>query len=194
MNMSRFSLIISGVFLTAALSSQVGANQGTSAAIESPSNKAISAADQLMEVTGVNSSLKSIGSDMLMAQLQANPSMKPYKQVIQGFVEKHLAFEHIQPKLRQLYMETFSAEEMAQLVAFHQSPLGQKAKASMQTLRIKGAQIGAELVQANLPELQALIKAEAARIEGQQAHSNKITDAIQSEMDNINKVNKAAKK
>ena len=64
----------------------------------------------------------------------------------------------------------------------------------MQTLRIKGAQIGAELVQANLPELQALIKAEAARIEGQQAHNNKITDAIQSEMDNINKVNKAAKK
>ena len=184
--MRSLSIIIT-FFLLAALSSQVGAEQVTSTDIDSPINKAVLAAEQLMEVTGVNRSLKSIGNEMLAAQLQANPSMKPYEHVIKGFVDKHMAFEQVHPKLRQLYMDTFSAEEMEQLIAFHQTPLGQKAQASMQSLRIKGAQIGAGIVQANLPELQALIKAEASRLEAQQAHNKHITSAIQDEKNKFNK-------
>jgi hypothetical protein len=57
-----------------------------------------------------------------------------------------------------LYADSFTEEELGELTKFYNTKVGQKAAEMMPKLAAKGAQIGMERVQSNLPELQKMIQ------------------------------------
>jgi hypothetical protein len=57
---------------------------------------------------------------------------------------------------------------LRELNIFYASPVGRKVVDKLPELMKQGAQLGAARVQANLPELQAMIQAEVERLEGRQ--------------------------
>jgi len=104
----------------------------------------------------------------LAMQMKANPAMLPYQEVFRKFFAKYLRYEAIKEDLAQMYMQSFSADELDQLSDFYRTALGRKTLETMPELMRKGGELGMSRVQAHLPELRTMIEAEAHRLKSQQ--------------------------
>ncbi len=121
------------------------------------------AAEQMLNLMDMEVVLKKSVDEMLKAQVQANPAIAPFEGVMKQFFAKHMSWSTLKPDLVKIYMEEFSEAELNELNKFYQTPTGKKAVQSMPALMSKGAAIGSQKVQANMPELQAAIAAEAQK-------------------------------
>lgn len=99
----------------------------------------------------------------ISAQIQANPTLAPYGDVLKSFTAKYASFAVIKPDLMRLYRQTFSEAEIQELITFYQSEFAQRLLPKSASLQLLSSQAAAERVRQNLPELTAAIRA-AARI------------------------------
>lgn len=122
-------------------------------------------AELLLNTLGLDQVLQQTINQMLDLQLQQNPALLPYKQVMLQFFNKYMSYDSLKGEMVTIYSETFSAPELKQINTFYQSPVGKKTIEKMPELMAKGGQIGAKRVQEHLPELQEMIKVESERIQ-----------------------------
>lgn len=122
-------------------------------------------AEKLFNILGMKSALEQSMSQMLDLQLQQNPNLAPFRAVMMQFFQKHMSYESLKPDMLRIYAETFTGAELKEINAFYSTEVGKKTIEKMPALMTQGAQIGAARVQANIGELQEMIKAEAARLE-----------------------------
>lgn len=108
---------------------------------------------------------------MVEVQINRNPSILPYKDVMRQFFQKYMSYEELKPEIIKLYADAFSAEELREINAFYASPTGKKTIKLMPDLMTRGAEVGSRRIQANIQELQQMIQAESERLqrEAQQA-------------------------
>jgi len=121
------------------------------------------AAEKLLQVTHMQQTLDMAMQRMLAVQVQSQPQLQPYKQVMLDFLRKYMGFKSIKDDLVALYVRNFSEKELDDIVAFYETPSGQKAVSKLPVLMSEGAQLGVRRVQAHLDELRAMIRAEQAR-------------------------------
>lgn len=122
-------------------------------------------AEKLFNILGMESALEQSMSQMLDIQLQQNPKLAPFKQVMMQFFQKHMSYDSLKPDMLRIYAETFTGQELKEINAFYSTDVGKKTIAKMPALMTQGAQIGAARVQENIGELQEMIQAEAARLQ-----------------------------
>mgnify|MGYP000161915512 CR=1 FL=1 len=122
-------------------------------------------AEKLFNILGMESALEQSMSQMLDIQLQQNPQLAPFKNVMMQFFQKHMSYDSLKPDMLRIYAETFSGQELEKINAFYSTKVGKKTIEKMPALMAQGAQIGAARVQENIGELQAMIQAEAARLQ-----------------------------
>lgn len=122
-------------------------------------------AERLLNMMGMEEAMKQTTSQMLDLQLQQNPALVPFKEVMMEFFSKHMSYESLKPDMVRIYSETFTAPELREINNFYATEVGQKTIQVMPTLMVQGGQIGAARVQENIGELQAMIKLEAERIQ-----------------------------
>jgi hypothetical protein len=96
-------------------------------------------------------------------QIEANPTIQPYRQILLDFMAKYMNWEALAPEMTRLYMEAFTEQEIGDLEKFYATPTGQKAVKIMPELMAKGAAVGQKQVQAHMGELQQAIQAEAMK-------------------------------
>lgn len=108
-------------------------------------------------------------SQIMDIQLQQNPALLPYKDVVMQFFRKHVSYSSLKPEMIQIYAEVFTAQELRDINAFYRTETGQKTIRLMPQLSAAGAQLGLQRIQQNGAELQRMIQAEAARIKELQA-------------------------
>ncbi len=130
-----------------------------------------SAAEKLLDSMNMEYTLAQSIEQMLNLQLQQNPAMAPYKEVLSTFLKKHMSYESLKPDMVRLYAEEFSAAELNEITAFYKTDVGKKTIEKMPSLMAAGGQIGAQRVQANMPELQSMIQAESEKLQKQQSQS-----------------------
>jgi len=123
------------------------------------------AAEQMLTLMDTEMLMKRSMDEMLKAQIQANPMIAPYEGVMKQFFAKHMSFDSLKADLVKIYMDAFTEKELQEMNAFYQTPAGRKAVQSMPVLMGKGAQIGAQRVQQNMPELQSAIAEETKKQE-----------------------------
>ena len=128
-----------------------------------PSTHAKAAEDLLLTV-GTKATLEKAIEQQLKIQVQSTPDLIPYEQVMMRFLEKHLGWQSLTGELIRLYMQTFTEAELHSIMEFYKSPVGQKMVIKQPELIVQGTEIGIKRVQDNLPELDALIKAESVRL------------------------------
>ncbi|MBF0220021.1 MAG: DUF2059 domain-containing protein [Gammaproteobacteria bacterium] len=104
---------------------------------------------------------------MLDVQIQQNPALADYRQVMLDFLNKYVSYESMRPQLVRLYTEAFSAAELKEINAFYMTSTGKKTLKMMPEMMAKGALISASLIQSNMSELQAMLAAEEARLQQQ---------------------------
>lgn len=123
------------------------------------------AAERLLESMNMELTLSQSIEQMLNMQLQQNPAMGPYKEIMSMFLKKHMSYDILKPDMMRLYAEAFTAKELDEITAFYKTEVGKKTIEKMPSLMAAGGQIGAQRVQANMPELQAMIQAESERLQ-----------------------------
>lgn len=131
-------------------------------------NAAEEEAGRLLDAMGMDTLLQSSIDAMLNAQVQQQPTLAPYQNVMRQFLGKYMSYSALKPQFIELYASEFSAAELAEIRHFYATATGQKALVKMPALMSKGAMIGSQTVQAHMAELQQMIAAESARIKQQQ--------------------------
>jgi hypothetical protein len=117
------------------------------------------AARELLRTIGGGKVMMTAANTMLDAQVQSNPKMAPYRDVVQKWLEKYFVWETIEPRIADDYAEAFTEPELREMIAFYKTPTGKKTLATMPALMQKGALIGMEILQQHKGELQEMIRA-----------------------------------
>jgi Uncharacterized protein conserved in bacteria len=122
-------------------------------------------AEILLDSLGMEDLMSRSMSQLIDVQLQQNPDLAPYKNVMIEFFDKHLSWDSIKPAILKIYSEEFTASELQEINRFYSTEVGKKTLEKMPALMAQGAQIGMTRVQANMAELQSMIQAESERLE-----------------------------
>lgn len=129
-------------------------------------------AAKLLDVLDMQATMDQAVVMSLESQLKANPQLAPYKEVMLGFLRKHMSYESLKAELVELYAGEFTAAELKEARMFYSSATGKKFIASMPRMMELGAAIGSKQVEKNLPELQALMQEETTRQQQSQPAPN----------------------
>lgn len=123
------------------------------------------AANELLDTMDINTLLSGSIDSMLQLELSKNPSLKPFEKVMRTFFNKHMSGESLREPFIDIYVETFTEKELKLINKFYSSPIGKKTLKETPALLSKGAALGQQRVQENLPELQKMIEQEANKIQ-----------------------------
>lgn len=96
--------------------------------------------------------------DTISTQIKANPALAQLKDVMLDFLAKHMSWKSLERGFVEDYMETFSQDEIEDMIAFYRTPTGAKAIAALPALMKRGARRGLESVEKHMPELQKAIE------------------------------------
>jgi len=127
-------------------------------------NSAKNEAEILLNTMGMETAFEQSISNILNIQLQQNPSLKPYKQVMLDFFSKHMSFQSLKPDMVNIYAEAFTTSELREINAFYSTPTGAKTIKLMPVLMAKGSQLASKRVQDNTQELQKMISDKAEQL------------------------------
>lgn len=126
--------------------------------------RAHDAAIHLFEAIDMTKVMDQTIDQALALEMKKNPAMLPYREVFREFLAKYLSFEAIRGDMAEMYVESFTADELDQLADFYRTDLGRKTLDAMPVLMRKGGELGMSRVKAHLPELRTMIEAEAHRL------------------------------
>ena len=121
------------------------------------------AAEALLTLMDMDNLLNQSIDQMLDMQVKQNPAIGAYKPQMKTFLSKYMSWASMKDDMIKIYMDEFTEQELKELLAFYQTPLGKKTVQKMPKLMAKGAELGQQRVQQHLPELQQAIQSEATK-------------------------------
>jgi len=121
------------------------------------------AAEDVLNSSGLKSSMNKVIFQMVEIQLKQKPNMQPYKEILLKFFKKHLGYENIKYDFIDIYTEEFTEKELKDISAFYKTPTGRKTISKMPALMQKGAQVGMSKVKLNIGELKKMIEDEVKK-------------------------------
>lgn len=121
-------------------------------------------AGKLLDVMNMDATMQAMTSAMLDAELKQKPELTPYRQVMSDFFTKYMSYASLRDDLVAIYAGEFSAEELRAAREFYSTPAGRKFLEVTPRLIQSSAELGVRHVQDNLHELQAMVRAEQARL------------------------------
>lgn len=80
-------------------------------------------------------------------------------------LDQAIGWEQLRPELIELYRRHFDEQEMRELLAFYQSPLGRKVLEQMPMLTAQSAQLTQDRLQAAVPQVNKLLAEMTAELE-----------------------------
>ncbi len=96
--------------------------------------------------------------DLIIANhVQSNPGLEQFRPVLKAFFDKYLSWQVVEPRMIKLYADSFSEEELRNLIVFFSTPAGKKWANVQPDLVLKGAKIEQEITEAHLPELRQMM-------------------------------------
>jgi len=125
------------------------------------------AARELFDLVGGKDLARSASLAMLN-QFKSNPELAPYEDVFKTWIDKVWAESDMGREFVRLYTESFTEDELRQVIAFYKTPVGQKTLQKMPELLQQGMAYGQRQAQAHLPELQEAIAARKAELEAKE--------------------------
>ncbi len=76
-----------------------------------------------------------------------------------NYFQENFKWEEMRPQLAKLYTAAFTEAELAEIIAFYETPTGQKTLAKLPALTQQSMQLSMSGVQANMPEFQRRVGA-----------------------------------
>lgn len=108
---------------------------------------------QLMAVTRVRELTEQSVDVMMKGQLQSMPQLGPFASILETFYREQMAWSALEPEFTRLYLEVFTETELREMIAFYQTPLGQKLLTKMPVLMAKSNEMTTRRIQTAMPQL-----------------------------------------
>ena len=118
----------------------------------------LQASESLLEQMDMEGLMARSIDSVLDAQLQSNPHLVPFEDIMREFMADAMGWESIKGDLIRVYAEAFSEAELRDLGDFYATDLGQKTIRLMPTLMQQGMEIGQRVVMERQPELERRIE------------------------------------
>jgi len=126
------------------------------------------AAGRLLDTMDINTLLAGSIESMLRIQISQNPTLQPFENTMRSFFNKHMSGDSLREQFIEIYVGTFTERELDEINTFYSTPTGKKTLNETPALLEKGARLGQQRVQENIPELQRMIQEEAKKIKDMQ--------------------------
>jgi|WetSurMetagenome_2_1015567.scaffolds.fasta_scaffold57065_3 uncharacterized protein len=123
-----------------------------------------SVALELLEMMNMEKTLTQGVDIALSAQLKANPSLKPYEDILRNFMSKYMNWPNLKDRFVELYVNEFSEDELRELIVFYKTDIGKKAIEKLPLLYAKGSELGQQVVQEHMAELTDAIQSRAKEL------------------------------
>ncbi len=120
--------------------------------------------EQLFTVTNMQEGFDSTCNEIIDMQIKSNPMMAPFKGAITDFFKKYMSWDSLKPEIINLYMQTFTEDELRDIVSFLSSPVGIMYTEKSFDLTLKCMDFGQKRVNENMGELEAMLAAEANKL------------------------------
>jgi len=142
-------------------------------ALAKPTQEQAALAGALLDVMGMETALRDTTAMVLDMQLESNPELEPYRQIMIDFLARHMSYAALRDELIAMYAAEFTAAELRAAHAFYASPEGKRFVSLSPRLMQMGGALGERRVTENAAELAAAIKGERARLDAESKANDK---------------------
>jgi hypothetical protein len=126
------------------------------------------AAAELVDIMNLKTTFNEGKEAMIKAQVQSNPAMAQFEDLMRQFMEKYLSWDQVKDQFVGIYAEMFTEPELRELIQLYNTPTGKKLLTSMPEIMNRSMQITQKQLQPHLPELQQQIMARMQEQQKQQ--------------------------
>ena len=113
--------------------------------------------ETLFKLTHMEAKIEESVDNVLAMQLQQNPQLAQRQAVLRAFLEKYIGWNSMKEPLIEMYVKTFSEQELKEMNAFYITPTGQKVILQLPELVQERNRLAMQRIQANIGELEQAI-------------------------------------
>ena len=113
--------------------------------------------DTLFTLTQMEKKISQSVGSVVQLQLRQNPALSVHKETVTQFFEKYIGWRALEEDMVNMYMKTFSEDELKTINAFYITPAGQKVIKVVPQLVQQRNQVAMGRLQKNIGELQKLL-------------------------------------
>jgi uncharacterized protein len=124
------------------------------------------AAVRLLEVTRARAALEGIPDASVPAPLQGMADMQALQPMMRELFREQLSWSSLEPEYVRVYTEVFTERELRELIAFYETPLGQKMLDKMPVAAARTQAIMMERLQRAMPQLMERMQRDMLSREG----------------------------
>jgi len=115
------------------------------------------AARDLYRKVGGADTAEAASDAMLSAMTSSNPAMAEYDYVLRKWLKMVFSDATFESEIANVYAAFFTEQEIRELIAFYNTPLGQKSLKKLPEIMKQGAMIGAKHAEAHTGELKSML-------------------------------------
>ena len=113
----------------------------------------------LFKLTRMKEKIDESVESVAQLQLRQNPAMAAKSDELMDFLERHIGWNAVKADLYEMYMQTFTEDELKTINDFYITPTGQKVIVIVPQLVQERNRLAMQRLQQNIGELQAIMSA-----------------------------------
>jgi hypothetical protein len=153
MRMTRFLFAAALALIPSVAAAQPSSAPPRPAEADRVSEAELALGRQLVELMDLQGAAVNGVRVMLDAQISTNPELREYRSILEDWANDIFTTDEAAQAFAGLYAETFTEEELRDLVAFYQSRTGRRVTSEQTRVTRRAEQIGRDLAEAHSDEL-----------------------------------------
>ena len=121
------------------------------------------AAEELVHTMHLGEQMRAMVPALIENFAASCPQDPKFRQVMQQFFDTWFTAAELEPRIVEIYADTFSEDELKQFIRFYKTPAGQKLLEKSPELSARGMEIGRQIVTEHKADLMKLIEASVAQ-------------------------------
>ena len=113
--------------------------------------------ETLFRLTQMEKKIQDSVDSVVQLQLRQNPNLAQHEQAVREFFTKHTGWNALKNDITNMYLTTFTEQELEQINAFYITPAGQKVITVLPQLVQQRNQLAMQRLQQNIGELQKIV-------------------------------------
>ena len=113
--------------------------------------------ETLFRLTQMEKKIRESVDSVVQLELQQNPQLQSERKVLEAFLQKYIGWEALKEDIAQMYLHTFSEQELKEMNAFYITPTGQKVITVLPQLVQQRNELAMQRLQQHIGELQKLV-------------------------------------
>lgn len=114
--------------------------------------------EELFKLTQMEKRINQSVDSIVQLQIRQKPDLEKKKDKLTAFISKHIGWKAIKDDLADMYMKTFSEEDLKTINTFYSTPAGKKMMSEVPGLVQKRNKLAMKRLQDNFDELKKIIE------------------------------------